>query len=162
MTSSFGNNMGARIFQLSDGVEGSTNVKVDGLIWYVRTSEPIYWELGSLGSDNTLVVIDMEFGHIFTWYGVLGMWWYFKMIISLASSNKDTFRALSRGVQIVVILTAFSSSTILNMSVFPFVCLIAYSKIIEVIGGRNHAKDIVCLSNDDDGWEHYQSALYTQ
>lgn len=129
LSSSFGNNMGARIFQLADGVDGSTGVKFKGLNWYFQITNPIYWLLGSLGSNNIWVVIDMEFGHIFTWFGILGLYWYIKIIKDLADANKDTFKTLSRGMQIVIVLTAFSASAILNMSVFPFISLIAYSKI---------------------------------
>lgn len=139
LASSFGNDMGARIFQLSDGVSGSTGVKLEGFKWYLKAANPAYWLFGSLGSNNQLVVIDMEFGHIFVWFGVLGLYWYIKLIQGLADVNKDIFKMLSRGMQIVIVLTAFSSSTILNMSVFPFISLIAYSEIMPIGKGMRDA-----------------------
>jgi hypothetical protein len=138
LTSNFGSKMGSRIFTISQGLDDSVGTKFDGLIYYLIISNPLYWLLGSLGSIKMSIPIDMEFGYIFAWFGIIGLFWYINIIKGLAYANKDTYKTLCRGMQIVIVLTAFSSSTILNMSIFPFISLIAYSKICKDKRGVFH------------------------
>ncbi|MBQ0083936.1 MAG: hypothetical protein KBS52_04145, partial [Clostridiales bacterium] len=64
---------GSRAFRIDSA--GSLDVKINGFIWYWRSANPLYWITGSLGSSR-VYSIDCEWGHIYTWYGLFGYYWY--------------------------------------------------------------------------------------
>lgn len=88
--------------------------------------QPLYWVFGSLGSTRVNVPIDMEFGYVFAWFGIIGYYWYFKFIRLIYRKNKSSFPTLCIIMVLAILLTAFGASSILNMNVFPFIAVLAF------------------------------------
>ena len=116
-----------RVFQLSEGMESSLEVKLDGFKSYLQNAPVIYFLTGSL-SSSLQVHIDSEWGYIYSYFGVLGIYWYI-CFLRLMSRNKEIlpFQVLSS--TIVICLIAISATVVLCMPVFTFFCLISLVKI---------------------------------
>jgi hypothetical protein len=118
---------GMRAFQLSSDDMSSLTVKFNGIKWYFQTSNPLYWITGSLGSTS-VTGIDSEFGHIYTWYGLFGVYWYFKYYRIIANQNSQ-LRFYSRIIVVTMLLTAMTASVLLAMQIFTFACVLAFAEI---------------------------------
>ena len=82
-----------RIFDVSSGVEGSFGHKLGGLSAYLKNANPIYFVTGSLSSSLS-VQVDAEWGYVFVYFGVLGLYWYVNFL-HLLGRNRDTVPFLS-------------------------------------------------------------------
>lgn len=116
----------SRALQISEGLDSSFEVKIGGLQGYMEISSPLYWIFGSLGSTRVNVPIDMEFGYVFAWFGIIGYYWYVKFIRLIYRKNKSDFPTLCVIMVLAILLTAFGASSILNMNVFPFIAVLAF------------------------------------
>ena len=128
-----GGSFDSRMFDIN--TEDSFGIKFQGLIGYFKISNPAYWIFGSIASSVS-VPIDMEFGYIVSWFGVIGLFWYFSLIKSLGTNIKPGTKFYYRAIQALIIVNMISSSAILNMSFFPFLCLVVFPNII----GRKEVK----------------------
>lgn len=122
-----------RAFNLTEAYSGSGASKLEGFIYYLTHANPLYWITGSLGSNSLNVQIDMEYGYIFAWFGVIGIIWYVKLLKTVYYNNYD-FRILSTISVMAIMLTAFGATSVLNMSVFPYICAISLTSIIHHSG----------------------------
>lgn len=125
-----------RAFSLDKAYESSGEIKLYGLLGYLKISYPLEWLFGSLGSDRLNIPIDMEWGYIYAWFGILGLIWYLKLIKLIYDYHKKQYRIISTVSALAVILTAIGASSVLNMSVFPFICAIAFTNLSPL--HRNH------------------------
>jgi len=123
-----GGSFDSRIFDLN--TEDSFGIKVQGLFGYLDMSNPVCWIFGSV-SSNIAVHIDMEIGYIIAWFGIIGLYWYFSLIKDLGARATEGNKFFYRAIQILVLVNSVSSSAILNMSFFPFLCLMAFTTICE-------------------------------
>lgn len=121
-----------RSFNFDDAIDNSGSTKFNGIMTYLSFCNPAYWLTGSLGSYILNIQIDMELGYIFAWFGILGMVWYIKLIRTIYLNNANEFRVISTIAMLAVLLTAIGASSILNMSVFPYICAISLTKITNV------------------------------
>lgn len=119
----------SRILTIDNGLDESIGTKMEGLWWYIDECSPWYYLFGSLGSSFR-IPIDMEFGYIFSWWGLFGYFWYFRLIYFMGINNSKNYKFLERGTQLAIIFSSFSCSVILNMSVFPFVCVITFTHLL--------------------------------
>lgn len=118
----------ARMLDIESGMSDSIGVKFSGLSSYLQDGEAGYFLFGSLGSKMR-IPIDMEFGYIFEWWGLFGFIWYFMLIFSFGKSYFSSYQFLARTMKVIVLVASFSCSIILNMSVFPFLCLIVFTNL---------------------------------
>lgn len=67
----------SRALQLGIEDSGSLQVTFRGFQWFWSSTmnRPTYWITGSLGAPN-VSGIDCEWGHLYTWYGLLDLNWY--------------------------------------------------------------------------------------
>lgn len=121
----------ARIFQVSEGMKDSISIKSSLLMEYFIQSNATYVFLGSISSSLITISQDMEIAHIFTWYGAIGLVWYFFMILTLIKRNFSNYKFLITTLLCIILMLGLSASTFLNMSVFPFICLFAFCNIVE-------------------------------
>lgn len=117
-----------RAFNIGEAYEGSGSSKLIGFIYYLTHSNPLYWLTGSLGTRELAVQIDMEFGYVFAWFGIIGLIWYFKLLNVVYRNNKSEFNVLSSVTTIGILITAIGASSILNMSVFPYICAVSLTQ----------------------------------
>lgn len=127
LTSSFGD---MRSFSLDEAYSGSGATKIQGFVTYLSLANPLYWISGSLGSNNLNIQIDMEFGYVFAWFGILGIIWYAKLVKMIYLNNRE-FNVLSTIAFLSILLTGFGASSVLNMSVFPYICSIALTTLVD-------------------------------
>lgn len=118
----------SRAFLIIEGLSDSIWIKFSEFIKYLNNASIINYFIGSLGNLNH-IPIDMEIGYIFSWFGILGIIWYIAFYFELIKSNKKDFRFLITLLLCLLLLTSFTASTILNMSIFPFISVIMLSKI---------------------------------
>ncbi len=116
-----------RIFDVSSGVEGSFDHKLCGLSAYFKNANPIYFVTGSLSSSFSPMV-DAEWGYVFVYFGVLGLYWYINFL-QLLGRNRDTVPFLSITLRIVICLIAMTATIVLCMPVFSFFCLVGLVEI---------------------------------
>ncbi len=116
-----------RIFDVSSGVEGSFGHKLSGLSAYLKNANPIYFVTGSL-SSRLSVQVDAEWGYVFVYFGVLGLYWYVNFL-HLLGRNRDTVPFLSITLRIVICLIAMTATIVLCMPVFSFFCLVGLVEI---------------------------------
>ena len=116
-----------RIFDVSSGVEGSFGHKLSGLSAYLKNANPIYFVTGSLSSSLS-VQVDAEWGYVFVYFGVLGLYWYVNFL-HLLGRNRDTVPFLSISLRIVICLIAMTATIVLCMPVFSFFCLVGLVEI---------------------------------
>ncbi len=116
-----------RIFEFSDGMESSFGHKLGGLTAYLANANPIYFITGSLSSSLS-VQIDAEWGYVFAYFGVIGLYWYVNFI-QLLGRNKDTVPFLAISLRIVICLIACTATIVLCMPVFSFFCLVGLVEI---------------------------------
>ncbi len=116
-----------RIFDVSAGVESSVGHKLSGLTAYLKNANPIYFVTGSL-SSSFAVQVDSEWGYVFAYFGVLGLYWYINFL-QLLGRNKDTVPFLSISLRIVICLIACTATIVLCMPVFSFFCLVGLVEI---------------------------------
>ncbi|MCM1139276.1 MAG: hypothetical protein NC453_11965 [Muribaculum sp.] len=119
-----------RAFNLSEAYEGSGSAKLGGFIAYLTHCNPVYWITGSLGSQALNVQYDMELGYVFGWFGVLGIIWYKDLIKLVYHNNRGEFRVLSTVATLSILLTAIGATSVLNMSVFPYICVISLTTLV--------------------------------
>lgn len=122
-----------RAFNLSEAYEGSGSTKLGGFIAYLTHCNPVYWITGSLGSQMLNVQYDMELGYVFGWFGILGIIWYKNLIKLVYHNNLGEFRVLSTVATISILLTAIGATSVLNMSVFPYICVISLTTLVPTI-----------------------------
>ena len=116
-----------RIFDVSSGVEGSFGHKLGGLSAYLKNANPIYFVTGSLSSSLS-VQVDAEWGYVFVYFGVLGLYWYVNFL-HLLGRNRYTVPFLSITLRIVICLIAMTATIVLCMPVFSFFCLVGLVEI---------------------------------
>lgn len=116
-----------RVFEVSDGMESSVGHKLSGLSAYLKYANPIYFITGSLSSSFS-PMIDAEWGYVFAYFGVIGLYWYVTFIMML-DRNKDTLPFLSVALRLVICLIACTATIVLCMPVFSFFCLIGLVEI---------------------------------
>ena len=116
-----------RAFKLDAENLDSLTVKIKGFGWYWTSANPLYWIFGSLGS-STVSGIDCELGHIYTWFGLFGMYWYIQYY-SLIRRRNEQLVFFSKIIVLTMVLTAMTASVLLAMQVSTFVCMLAFSKI---------------------------------
>lgn len=116
-----------RIFEVSDGIDSSFGHKLSGLVAYLKNANPIYFVTGSL-SSSFAVQVDAEWGYVFVYFGVLGLYWYINFL-QLLGRNKDTVPFLSISLRIVICLIACTATIVLCMPVFSFFCLVGLVEI---------------------------------
>jgi len=118
-----------RAFNLREAYAGSGSAKLGGFLAYLTHCNPIYWITGSLGSNELNIQFDMELGYVFAWFGILGVVWYKKLIQTVYHNNRQDFKVLSTVATISILLTAIGATSILNMSVFPYICAISLTSV---------------------------------
>lgn len=118
-----------RAFELESAYQSSGETKVSGFLIYLQYCNPFYWLTGSLGSKALNIQIDMEFGYIIAWFGILGIIWYSRLIKGIYRNNLQQFRVLSTIATLGILVTAIGASSVLNMSVFPYICAIALTNL---------------------------------
>ncbi len=116
-----------RVFEVSNGMESSVGHKLSGLTAYLKNANPIYFVTGSLSSSFS-PMIDAEWGYIFAYFGVIGLYWYINFI-QLLGRNKDTVPFLAVSLRIVICLIACTATIVLCMPVFSFFCLVGLVEI---------------------------------
>ncbi len=116
-----------RVFDVSSGVEGSFGHKLGGLSAYLKNANPIYFVTGSL-SSRLSIQVDAEWGYVFVYFGVLGIYWYVNFL-HLLGRNRDTVPLLSITLRIVICLIAMTATIVLCMPVFSFFCLVGLVEI---------------------------------
>lgn len=117
-----------RVFDLDLSSGGSFGVKIGGLFAYLKNANPLYFITGSL-SSSLVVQIDAEWGYVFSYFGILGLYWYINFLILLYNRNKKALPFLTKTVTIVIMLIAMTASVVLCMPVFSFFCLIGLVEI---------------------------------
>lgn len=120
---------GARSLTFSEESSDSLEVKIRSFYYYwVSTSEyPAYWITGSLGS-RVAAGADSEFGHIYTWFGPFGLFWYVHYIRAIYKRNREiTF--YSKPIAYVSLLVAITASLLLCMPIYSFVCLVQFASL---------------------------------
>lgn len=132
---SFMNNQ--RSFSFESAFEGSGGAKRNLFSLYLESSPPIYWITGSLGSLLYVYQIDMEIGYIFAWFGLLGVVWYYLLLKTIYKYNQPKFKIIGTVAIIAILATAMGASSILNLSVFPFICALTLSRIQDKIKETN-------------------------
>lgn len=118
----------SRAFDLDNATNDSLGTKINQFGWYFTNANPLYWITGSIGSQAS-AGLDSEFGHIFGWYGVFGIYWYiqyFKYIWQYC--NKDIV-FYSKPMIYISLLVAFTASVLLCMPIYPFAALVLFSDI---------------------------------
>ena len=116
-----------RVFAVTEGVDSSLGIKWQGFLAYLRHANPLYYITGSL-SSVTRVHIDAEWGYIFAYFGVVGMFWYTKFI-GMLGRNKEKTPFLSMALKTVICLIAFTATIVLCMPVFSFFCMVGLVEI---------------------------------
>lgn len=115
----------SRAFQVTE--TDSLDTKYLSFLWYWNSTAtmPLVWITGSLGS-NVASGMDSEWGHIYTWFGVFGIYWYIKYYKIIWANNKN-IEFFSKIVVIVCALVSITASVLLCMPIYSFVCMIAFS-----------------------------------
>lgn len=121
-----------RAFELEEAYDGSLGIKMSGIFAYFAISNPLYWITGSLGSPKCTFAIDMEFGYIFAWFGTVGVCWYYKLLKNIYSNKIWVYSTIATACILTILLTDIAASTILNMSVFPFICVITLTEVVDI------------------------------
>lgn len=121
---------GMRAFSLESAYETSGSTKFQGLLGYCRLSNPLEWIFGSLGAYRLAIPIDMEWGYIFAWFGIFGFIWYLRLIKLIYCYHRRNYPIISSISAFSIIMTAIGASSVLNMSVFPFICAISFTNIL--------------------------------
>ena len=116
-----------RALRVTSSEMGSLMVKINGFVWYFVTTNVVYWVTGSLGS-TTAYSMDSEWGHLFSWYGVWGIIWYFQYYRMIWHRNEH-LKVLPPVLTVAMVLVAATASVLLSMQVFPFVCALAFCQI---------------------------------
>ncbi len=117
-----------RIFDLDLSSDGSFGVKIGGLMAYLKNAHPLYFITGSL-SSSLVVQIDAEWGYVFSYFGVLGIYWYINFLLLIYDRNKAVLPFLTKTVTLVIMLIAMTASVVLCMPVFSFFCLVGLVEI---------------------------------
>lgn len=131
----YGENLGewfgeTRAFSLDTAYDTSGEIKFLGFLGYLKLSYPLEWLFGSLGADRLAIPIDAEWGYIFAWFGIFGLIWYLKLIKLVYDYHKTTYPIISTVAAFAIILTAIGASSVLNMSVFPYICAISFTNLL--------------------------------
>ena len=118
---------GSRAFSFSG--DDSLAVKFRGYYYFWKSTleYPLYWITGSLGS-RVAAGVDSEFGHIYSWFGLFGLYWYVNYLRIIYRRNTG-IPFYSKPVTYVSMLVAFSASVLLCMPIYSFVCLIQFSNL---------------------------------
>lgn len=124
----FGNSLVKNSRGLNVSELGSFTGKFEGLFKYFRTVvNPIYLLTGSIGT-SVRVQIDAEIGYIYSWYGILGLYWYAKYYKAIIKNNSDLV-FFSKVIAISCGLVAMTASVLLCMPIYSYVGMIAFSTI---------------------------------
>ncbi len=118
-----------RMFDLSSGMTESFNTKITMLRAYLTHANPIYFLTGSL-SGALAIHMDSEIGYLFSYFGVLGIIWYIRLV-RMMRKNYAQLPFMTVGIIITMVLVGTSATVVLCMPIFPFVCLISFSNILE-------------------------------
>ena len=116
-----------RVFEISEGVDSSFGIKFTGLLSYLKNTNPLYYITGSLSSSFS-VPIDAEWGYIYEFFGIAGIYWYIKFI-NLLKRNHDRVPFLSITTRIVLCLIALTATIVLCMPVFTFFCVVGLVEV---------------------------------
>lgn len=121
-----------RAFNLGEeAYSGSLSIKLGGLKGYLRNANPVYWLFGGFGSKYTNVAFDFEYAYIFAWFGVFGCYWYLILIKKIYNSRNKMYPIINNITVVSVLLTAMAATSILNMSVFPYIAVISFPELID-------------------------------
>lgn len=127
----------SRALQLfDDGDAGSLIVKIKGFLWFWQStlSIPVYWITGALTS-SIAVSIDCEWGHIYTWYGIFGIYWYIKYL-KIAISQNPGLSYYAKPLTYVSGFVAITASVLLCMPIYSFVAVLLFANISVNCYGR--------------------------
>ncbi len=117
----------SRAFSLELESSSSLSVKFQQFGWFWTMANPIWWLTGSIGAP--VVGMDSEIGHIYAWYGVLGIYWYILLVKYISRVNRDRFVV---GVStIAFILVGLTSSVFLGFSVFTFFAAFVFANKVD-------------------------------
>ena len=86
---------------------------------------------GGFGSTATNIAFDFEYAYIFSWFGIFGYIWYFGLIKRIYNSRNRKYPIINNITVISILLTAMAATSILSMSVFPYIAAISFTKIID-------------------------------
>lgn len=120
----------SRAFQLRTEDMDSLTVKFNGFLWYWHStrSRILYWVTGSLGAKN-VSGIDCEWGHLYSWYGLFGLYWYIKYnILALQWDGDMVF--YSKPMTYTCMLCAITASVMLCMPIYSVVVVLLFARIV--------------------------------
>lgn len=118
---------------VSIGDTGSLTVKLNMYGWYfARTqSVPIYWLTGSMGSTFS-GSMDSEWGYVYCWYGLFGLFWYIEYYKMIWRNNPGII-FFNKIIMIVCALVSITASVMFCMPIYSFAGTIA---LIQIQGGE--------------------------
>lgn len=119
--------LGARAFDFSSSYALSLGTKIDNFFYYIKNSNMVYLLFGCLGSYLSQIPVDMEYGYIIEWYGLLGLFWYFPLVFRPLRLNNIT-KIIGNTCVLAILLTAIAATSLLNIKVFPYICIIGFTK----------------------------------
>lgn len=107
----------------------SLEVKVNAYGWYLQrtASHPVYWLVGSIGSSLS-GGMDAEWGYIFSWYGLFGLYWYIRYYKVLWNNNPNVV-LFGKVITLVCTLISFTASVLLCMPIFSYIGTMALVQI---------------------------------
>lgn len=117
-----------RAFDLDNSTEGSLGVKINQYGWFFSNTSILYWLTGSLGT-SVATTMDSEIGHIYAWYGVFGIYWYFKYYKFIWKNCNEKIIFYNKPLIYITVLVTFSASVLLCMPIYPFAALVLFSDI---------------------------------
>ena len=120
-----------QLFNFEDGNADSLIVKIKGFLWFWQStlSIPVYWLTGALTS-SIAVSIDCEWGHIYTWYGIFGLYWYIKYL-KIAINQNSSVSYYAKPLTYVSGIIAITASVLLCMPIYSFVAVLLFANLSE-------------------------------
>lgn len=112
-----------RSFDISGALSDSLDVKFELLLESLLQAHPLRLLVGALASPSGSSQ-DMEAAHIIISFGLMGVVWYIGLLGFLLIANRERLRFLSMAIVLVIVLTSFAASTVLNIVIFPFVLIV--------------------------------------
>lgn len=120
--------LSSRSFQLENADENSLGTKIQQFGWYFSSANPLYWITGSIGASE-VSMFDSEIGHIYAWYGVFGIFWYFSYYKFIWQNCNKKVVFYAKPMIYITLLVAFTASVLLCMPIYPFAALVLFADI---------------------------------
>lgn len=115
-----------RSFDIVGALNQSLFEKIGIFINYFKSANPLYWLTGSLGGYSSNFQTDSEWGYIISYFGIVGLAWYLKLINGIKFSNNDD-KVFYLQYQLELILMAFTETIFMCMPVAPLFMVLALS-----------------------------------